>query len=83
MVNVNELSLRRSIFFPTAEIYANSPSGFWEYGPVGSKIKRKVIDFWRKELAEKENALEISGSNLLPEAALGCFLIIVGLSKLS
>ncbi len=61
------LALRRSLFYPSAEIYANAPSGFWEFGPDGEKIRRKVIDFWRKELVEKEEFQEIYGAQLLPE----------------
>ncbi|MFH1256847.1 MAG: glycine--tRNA ligase [Candidatus Diapherotrites archaeon] len=62
------LALRRSLFYPTAEIYANSPSGFWEFGPIGERIRRKVVDFWRRELVEKEGFIEIFGSQILPEA---------------
>lgn len=62
------LALRRSIFFPSAEIYANAPAGFWEFGPIGEKIRRKVIDFWRKEFVEAEGFLEIYGAQILPEA---------------
>ncbi len=62
-----ELASRKSIFYPAAEIYPNSPAGFWDFGPVGQAIRRKIIDFWRKELIQKENMLEIYGSQILPE----------------
>ncbi|MCX6798560.1 MAG: glycine--tRNA ligase [Candidatus Diapherotrites archaeon] len=62
------LALRRSLFYSAAEIYAGSPSGFWEFGPVGEKIRRKIIDLWRKELVEREGFLEIFGAQILPEA---------------
>ena len=61
-----ELSSRKSIFYPAAEIYPNSPSGFWDFGPVGQSIRRKIVDFWRHELVQKENMLEIHGSQILP-----------------
>jgi glycyl-tRNA synthetase len=61
-----ELASRKSIFYPAAEIYPNSPSGFWDFGPVGQAIRRKIIDFWRYELVQKENMLEIHGSQILP-----------------
>ena len=61
-----ELASRRSIFYPAAEIYPNSPAGFWDFGPVGQAIRRKVVDFWRKEFVQKENMLEIHGSQILP-----------------
>lgn len=62
------LSLRKNLFFPSAEIYANSPSGFWEFGPIGNRIRRKVLDVWRKNLLDKEGFEEIAGSVILPEA---------------
>lgn len=63
---VMNLALRRSLFFPSAEIYAGSLGGFWDFGPTGFRVKRKITDFWRKEFVEKEGFLEISGSQVLP-----------------
>ncbi len=62
------LALRRGLFFPTAEIYPNAPAGFFDYGPEGVKIRRKIMDFWRKEFVEKEGFLEIHGAQILPES---------------
>ncbi len=62
-----ELALRRGFFFPTAEIY-NPIAGFWDYGPVGSALKRKVIELWRKEVVRKNGFVEIDGSATLPES---------------
>ncbi len=64
---VTNLALRRGIFFPSAEIYPNSPSGFWEFGHIGTKIRNKILDFWRKELVLKEDFEEIFGCQILPE----------------
>lgn len=61
-----ELASRKSIFYPAAEIYPNSPAGFWDFGPIGQAIRRKVVDFWRHELLQKEHMLEIHGSQILP-----------------
>jgi glycyl-tRNA synthetase len=61
------LALRKNLFFPSAEIYPNAPSGFWEFGPVGSRVRRKVLEVWRKNLVDKEGFLEITGSIILPE----------------
>jgi len=61
-----ELALRKSLFYPAAEIYSDSPAGFWDFGPLGQAIRRKIINFWRKELVQKENMLEIYGSQILP-----------------
>ena len=65
--DITNLALRRSIFYPAAEIYSNAPSGFWEFGPVGESLRRKLIDFWRREFVQKEGFVEIFGSQILPE----------------
>ena len=65
---ISNLALRRTLFFPSAEIYSNSPSGFWEFGPDGEAIRRKIVHFWRKALVEKEGMIEVSGAQILPEA---------------
>ena len=62
------LALRRNLFYPAAEIYSSAPAGFWDFGPDGATIRRKVIDFWRTELVQKERFLEIYGAQILPEA---------------
>src|SRR3989338_3397580 len=63
-----ELASRKSIFYPAAEIYPNSPAGFWAFGPVGQAVRRKIVDFWRHEFIQKENMLEIHGAQILPES---------------
>ncbi len=63
-----ELMLRKSFFFPSAEIYGSGFGGFWDFGPYGTAIKRKIVELWRKELVEKENFLEVDGSLVLPKA---------------
>ncbi|OGJ12864.1 glycine--tRNA ligase [Candidatus Pacearchaeota archaeon RBG_19FT_COMBO_34_9] len=61
-----EIASRKSLFYPAAEIYPASPAGFWDFGPIGQSIRRKIIDFWRHELVQKENILEVHGSQILP-----------------
>ncbi len=63
-----ELASKKSLFYSAAEIYPNSPAGFWDFGPFGQAIRRKVVDFWRHELLQKEKMLEIHGSQILPAA---------------
>jgi len=62
------LAARRSLFYPTAEIYPGAPSGFFDFGPDGETIHRKVLGFWRNELVEREKFVEIFGRQILPEA---------------
>ncbi len=64
---VVELCKRRGIIFPAAEIYGGI-AGFFEYGPVGVRIKRKLIEDWRKFFVEsEENIYEIEGCLILPD----------------
>jgi glycyl-tRNA synthetase len=67
MEKVLEVSKRRGIVYPAAEIYG-SLSGFWDYGPVGTLIKRKIENYWREFFIKGKNIVEISGSTVLPEA---------------
>src|SRR3989344_3473704 len=62
-----EFASRKSLFYPAAEIYPDSPAGFWDFGPTGHAIRRKIIESWRKEFVEREEMLEIHGSQILPE----------------
>jgi glycyl-tRNA synthetase len=61
-----ELFTRKSFIYPSAEVYPNSPRGFWDFGPVGQSIRRKIIRFWIKEWVNKEDMFEIYGSQILP-----------------
>lgn len=63
----NEMIQTRSFYFPSAEIYSNNFAGFYEYGPIGNKIRLNIINFWRSEFVKKNNFDEISGSIILPE----------------
>ncbi len=62
-----DLLLRRGIIYPTAEIY-KPISGFYEYGSVGSEIKRRFEDYWRDWAFSFENVHEVQGSLILPES---------------
>ena len=62
---IMEWASRRSIFYPSSEIY-NGPAGFWNFGPYGEAIRRKIIELWRKEFVQKEDMLEIYGSQIMP-----------------
>ena len=66
--DVTNLAARRGLFFPSAEIYHDSMAGFFEYGPEGTRIKHRIVQLWRRMLVEKEGALEIDGSTILPES---------------
>ncbi len=65
---ITELSLKRALFYPSAEIYG-SLAGFYDYGSIGFRVKKKLEDYWRwfflKSLGE--NFHEIQPSELMPE----------------
>ncbi len=63
----NEFCATRSLYFPSAEIYANNFAGFYEFGPMGNRIRINLINFWREEFVRKNDFLEISGSVILPK----------------
>ncbi len=63
---IMELASRKSLFYQAAEIYPNAPAGLWDFGPIGQSIRRKIVEFWRKEFIEKEHMLEVHGSQILP-----------------
>ncbi len=64
---VVNLALRRSLFYPSSEIYANAPAGFYDYGPFGATIRRKIVELWRKTLVQREEFLELDGAVIMPE----------------
>ncbi|HIH19091.1 TPA: glycine--tRNA ligase [Candidatus Micrarchaeota archaeon] len=64
-----DVAIRRSFLIPSSEIYG-SPSGFFDYGPVGAAIKRKIENLWRSEFLHKEGFHEIETSLIVPEAVL-------------
>ncbi|HEU4482974.1 MAG TPA: glycine--tRNA ligase [Nitrososphaeraceae archaeon] len=62
---IMKLSLERGFYFPSSEIYSDSPAGFWEYGPNGNNIKNKFIELWRRELVRRDDMIEIDGSQIM------------------
>ena len=64
-----ELSLKRSFFFPSNEPYGGV-AGFYEYGPVGVLIKRKIENLWREMFIKSEGFHEVETSIVTPEAVL-------------
>lgn len=60
------LMTRRTFIIPSAEIYG-AVAGFYDYGPVGFKIKKKIENLWRNIFVKTDNCLEIDGATILPE----------------
>jgi glycyl-tRNA synthetase len=64
--DVQSLADQRGLFFPSAEIHT-SLSGFWDFGPLGTNLRKKIVEFWRKELVRKTDGIEIEGCIVLPK----------------
>lgn len=63
-----QLALERGFYFPSCEIYADAPAGFWEYGPSGVSLKNKFIELWRRELVRRDRMWEIDGSQIMSKS---------------
>jgi len=65
--SVMEIAQRRGFFWPAArDLYSEAPAGFWIYGPLGVKIKNKIVQAWRNWILKPEKAYEIETPSLLP-----------------
>lgn len=51
MEKIVSLAKRRGFIFPSSEIYGGI-TGFWDYGPVGVELKKKVKDSWWREVVQ-------------------------------
>ncbi|MEM3781388.1 MAG: glycine--tRNA ligase [Candidatus Micrarchaeaceae archaeon] len=60
---------RRGIFFRAFGIY-NELAGFYDYGPVGARIRKGIEKLWRKEFVTRTCAYEIETSLLVSEPVL-------------
>jgi glycyl-tRNA synthetase len=60
------LALERGFFFPTAEIYSNTPAGLWDYGPLGVKLRERFVELWRKEVVRRDDMIEVDGALIMP-----------------
>jgi len=62
MDDIVSLCKRRGIIFPSSEIY-NGFAGFFDYGPLGSELKRNVKDaFWTNFVQCREDVVGIDSS---------------------
>ena len=66
---IMEIALSRLIFYPSHEIYGGK-SGFYDFGNVGARIKRKIESYWREFFVRSSNFYELEGSIVTPEVVL-------------
>ena len=61
------LAKRRGIFQPAYEPYGGV-AGLLDYGPIGVRIRRKILELWRQQFVIETSALELEGATIGPEA---------------
>lgn len=62
MDEIVSLCKRRGIIFPSSEIY-NGMAGFYDYGPLGSELKKNVKDsWWRHFVTRREDVVGLDSS---------------------
>lgn len=66
---IMEIALQRSFFYPSNEPYALS-GGFYDYGPVGILMKKKIQDLWRKSFIYDLGNHEVESGIITPEIVL-------------
>ncbi len=64
-----DLALKRSFFYPSNEPYG-AVSGFYDYGPVGVLVKRKIERLWLRMFVKNEGHHEVECSFITPEPVL-------------
>jgi glycyl-tRNA synthetase len=64
-----ELAKRRGFIWPSFEIYGGV-AGFYDFGPLGARLKNKIIQKWREYYVIKEGFFEIDSPNVMPEEVL-------------
>jgi len=60
---VTELARRRGFLWPAFELYGGA-AGFYDYGPLGAPLKRRIEDAWRKFFVIEEGFAEIEGPTI-------------------
>src|SRR3989344_8450265 len=66
---IEEISRRRGIFWLSSDIYGGM-SGLYDYGHIGTLIKRKWENSWRKYFLNlNSNFFELDCRNIMPENA--------------
>ena len=56
MDKIVSLCKRRGFIFQDSEIYGGQ-NGFWDYGPLGTLLKRNVRDAWYQDMVDGHNEL--------------------------
>ncbi len=60
---IMEVARRRGILFPAFRIYGGA-RGFYDYGPLGAVLRRKIVDRWRWYYVHREGFMEVDSPTL-------------------
>ena len=60
MDQIVALCKRRGFIFQSSEIYGGL-QGFWDYGPLGTELKRNVREAWYRDLVTRHDELSVPG----------------------
>src|SRR3990172_12931416 len=63
---IEQLAKKRGFFYPSSEIYGGL-GGFYDYGNIGTLMKRKLESLWRKFFLKEGNFFEIEPANIMHE----------------
>ena len=70
MEKIVSLCKRRGFIFQAGELYGGL-NGCWDYGPLGTELKRNLKDYWwRKNVQERDDVLGMDGAILTMEQVL-------------
>ncbi len=62
---VSSLCKRRGFIFPSSEIYGGI-NGFWDYGPMGSELKRNIREaWWNFTVRNRENVVGLDATIIM------------------
>ena len=61
------VATKRGIFQPAFDAYGGL-AGFLDYGPVGVRMRRRILEMWRKHYVINARCLELDGAVIGPES---------------
>ncbi len=65
--NASSIIDRRGIYYQAFGLYGGI-AGFYDYGPVGLRIRRNIEAQWRSLFVNELGSLEVETTNLMPES---------------
>lgn len=66
---IMDIAKRRGFIWPSFELYGGA-AGFYDFGPLGAPMKKKIIQKWRQHYVVEEGLLELDSPTITPEPVL-------------